>query len=295
MPEIARYQLASGGKRLRALIPVLLAERLAGEGESALPLGVALELLHNGTLVHDDLQDGDTVRRGLPSVWTAWDPAQAINSGSWLFFRALKLAHEHPKAAVIVPYILDAMIAIVSGQAQEFQLQQPVDASDHIPASLANWHAMADGKTAALFGVAARCGALVANADHDDAASFGRNLGLMFQIQDDLLDLVGNKGRNARATDLCEGKISYPVAWALSEAPAGPDVETIRRVVTTPRAETTDDQVSEGLAALEATGAIAETARAVAEYGRTLSSHPLCDKLPGLVAAVLAPVRHVLP
>src|SRR5215831_8065429 len=82
--EMLSYQLASRGKRLRALLPVWGAANLGGRPEDALDVGVGLELLHNATLVHDDLQDGDRYRRGVPTVWHRWGAVQAINAGNAL-------------------------------------------------------------------------------------------------------------------------------------------------------------------------------------------------------------------
>ncbi|MEC9071791.1 MAG: polyprenyl synthetase family protein, partial [Myxococcota bacterium] len=87
--RMSAFHLETGGKRLRGMIPLVVAANLGGDPEEALEIGVALELLHNATLVHDDLQDGDEVRRGAPAIWARWGAAQAINTGDALYFHGL--------------------------------------------------------------------------------------------------------------------------------------------------------------------------------------------------------------
>lgn len=292
----ARYHLATGGKRLRALLPVWVCANLGGDPSDALDLGVGLELLHNATLVHDDLQDGDTHRRGRPAVWTRWGAAQAINVGDALFFRGLSRVASAPRGLAFVPQALAAMSDVIGGQALEFQLQLPTSDPDHLAPSLASWERMAAGKTAALF--AACIGAGVVAAGLDEAARgaagrFGRRVGLLFQVQDDLLDLVGDKGRGQRATDIAEGKISFPVAWAVEHG----DAEAVARlleIVRSPRAETSPPMVEEALALLNRLGAIEATIAWIRAESAQADADPLAAAVPRLVARLLDPVRHVL-
>lgn len=296
LERAARYHLGTGGKRLRALLPIWVCEGLGGRGEDAVPLGVGFELLHNATLVHDDLQDGDAFRRGAPAVWTRWGAAQAINVGNALFFRGLEAMREAPCGPALFPSAFAAMLEIVAGQALEFQLQLPRADPDHVPATLASWTRMASGKTAALFAVCVAAGVRAAGGDAgacDAGADFGRRLGLLFQVQDDLLDLVGDKGRDQRATDIAEGKVSYPVAW-VADHHRGVEAERLLAIVGAPRAETSPAMIAEALELLQRLGAIDATARYVREEAARASADPLGPALPGLVARVLEPVRHAL-
>ena len=292
----ARYHLATGGKRLRALLPPWVCANLGGDPADALDLGVGFELLHNATLVHDDLQDGDTQRRGQPAVWARCGAAQAINVGDALFFRGLERIANAPRGGAFLPEAFTAMSAVIGGQALEFQLQLPPADPLHLTPRLASWERMAGGKTAALFAACIRAGAFAARRDDTGcaaAAAFGRRVGLLFQVQDDLLDLVGDKGRGQRATDLAEGKISFPVAWAVEHA-APAAVDRLLAVVRAPRAETTPAMVQDALDLLDQTGAIAATIAWLRSEAAHAEADPMADSVPGFVERVLDPVRHVL-
>ncbi|TNF24236.1 MAG: polyprenyl synthetase family protein [Deltaproteobacteria bacterium] len=292
----ARYHLATGGKRLRALLPVWICGNLGGRSEDALDFGVGFELFHNATLVHDDLQDGDTHRRGQDVVWVRWGVPQAINVGDALFFRALSRITSAPRGASLVPAALDAMAAVICGQALEFQLQLPANDPSHLAATLASWERMAAGKTAALFAICMRAGVFAAGGDaaaEASAAAFGRHVGLLFQVQDDLLDLVGDKGRGERATDIAEGKISFPVAWAAEHGEAGRTARLLE-IVRTPRGETSRAMMDEALDLLEQTGAIAATIDWIRSATAEAEANPLFGAVPGFVERILDPIRHVL-
>lgn len=289
----ARYHFDTGGKRIRAILPPLLASNLrASEAalDEALTLGVALELVHNGTLVHDDLQDGDTARRGMPTVWARYGMAQAVNVGTAMLLLGLsRVLSTRPGPGLIADVNL-AILHIVEGQALEFELQ-----GSESP-TVAQWERMAAGKTGALFGACFIAGVAAAGGSgraRDAAWAFGVELGVFFQLQDDLLDLVGDKGRDAVATDLAEGKISWPVAWCREHAEAGL-AGRLLQIVKTPREATTPEMVSEALSLLHRSGAIAAATDTLTRSARALLSAPWCEVVPGVVERVIAPVRHVL-
>lgn len=286
----ARYHLDTGGKRLRALLPPWICNNLGGDPTNALALGVAFELVHNGTLVHDDLQDGDTHRRGLPTVWARFGMPQAVNVGTALLLLGLAEVLKTPAGPRLIADVNLAVLGIVEGQALEFELHT---AAEPTPAA---WERMARGKTGDLFGACFLGGARAAglgDADSDAIAELGRELGVFFQLQDDLLDLVGDKGRELPATDLAEGKISWPVAWAKQHA-AAPQSDRLMAIVRAPRGDTTAAMVEEALALLHATGAIAACIAEVERRARALLAAPFIVAVPGLVQRVLAPIAHVL-
>src|SRR5512140_1316553 len=119
--EMSAYHLATGGKRLRALLPVWVCGNLGGRPESALDLGAGLELLHNATLIHDDIQDGDTHRRGRATVWHRWGIPQAINAGDALVFRALERIAHAPAGPRVLPVVCGTMVRLIEGQARDLQ------------------------------------------------------------------------------------------------------------------------------------------------------------------------------
>lgn len=227
--EMARYHLGwtidsfgderSRGKMMRPLVALESARAIAGNDgvNRALPLSAAIELLHNFTLIHDDIQDNSPVRRHRPTVWTNWGVAQAINAGDALYAAAhiaLTSAIESGTPAELVVALLrgfDATtIEIVSGQVLDLQFEsrQDVQPDEYI--------AMITGKTARIVEFAAGGGAWIAGADDDVAAAFGEfglALGLGFQVQDDLLGTFGasaNTGK-AAADDIRRKKQSLPV------------------------------------------------------------------------------------
>lgn len=217
--EFLRYHLETGGKRLRALIPLLVAEALGAPPHPFYPFAAACELTHNATLVHDDLQDGDTHRRGRPTVWAQFSPAQALNLGDALFHHALALTAglELPPARclALVERQLAATLAVIDGQAREYAFRAAG------PPALADYVAMVERKTAALFALPLAGAAELADAPPKTVAALAeaaRPLGVLFQIQDDLLDLYGDKGRAAPAGDIREGKYSLPVVFTLERA-----------------------------------------------------------------------------
>ncbi|MEZ4268155.1 MAG: polyprenyl synthetase family protein [Myxococcota bacterium] len=293
---MGRAHMATGGKRLRALVPCWIAENLAGAGARAMDLGVGLELIHNATLVHDDLQDGDTHRRGEETLWRRFGEAQAINAGDGLYFLGMDIIAGAPDGAALVQPVSKAMLRVIEGQVMEFQLQLPPGDPAHLGVSGAAWERMAGGKTGALFGACFRAGAVAGGwrgAEADAAARYGESLGLLFQVQDDYLDLVGDKGRDLRGSDLAEGKLSFPVVWAFENA-SPPLAAELRAVVSTPREGTDDAMVARGIALLEECGALDATATWLREALDDASRGPVAALVPGLAEQILAPVRHAL-
>lgn len=297
---MGRFHLATGGKRLRALLPIWICHNLGGDAAKAVGPGIGLELLHNATLVHDDVQDRDEVRRGQPTIWRRWGDAQAINSGDALYFQGIRsissgrgLSAE--EALRCVEIASASLLRLIAGQAMEFQLQRPKEDPNHLESSLENYTQMARGKTAALFAACFGIGAVVAGAPDKvgGAMDLGEKIGLLFQVQDDYLDLVGEKGRDRRGSDLAEGKLSFPVLWALTHSNPS-DISRISAIVTAPRAETTDAMLQEGITLLKQCGALDATARWLLAAGEEINADPLSWVVPGLSTQILRPVAHAL-
>jgi hydroxymethylglutaryl-CoA reductase len=256
LSTMCRYHMETGGKRLRALLPMLVAEALDADGDRALPLGAACEMLHNATLVHDDLQDGDMVRRGRMTVWNRFGVPQAINLGDAMFYFSVLLCQRIEAPAIIreklSKRLLVETLRVIDGQEKEFALKGKEDVT------LDDYFAMVEGKTSGLFalpmaGAAELCGApeeLIAGLQ--EAA---RHLGVLFQIQDDTLDLYGDKGRDTKATDIAEGKRSALVVHAFGEADAE-QVRWLKRVLDKDRSETTPAEIDRALKLLESTGSL---------------------------------------
>jgi geranylgeranyl diphosphate synthase type I len=207
------------GKMIRPLIAVYAARAVGGveEAEAAVPLAAAIELLHNFTLIHDDIQDNSPSRRHRPTVWAKWGEAQAINAGDALFAAAHLALLEASEAGVPSAVVIDLIrgfdattIEIVSGQVLDLQFEQRQDVTS------AEYIRMITGKTARIVEFAAGGGAWVGGAEADLAghlAAFGLALGLGFQVQDDLLGAFGASVETGKATadDIRRKKQSLPV------------------------------------------------------------------------------------
>ncbi|MFT3767303.1 MAG: polyprenyl synthetase family protein [Minicystis sp.] len=292
--EMIDYHLSAGGKRLRAILPAWVCHNLGGTAEEAIDLGVGLELIHNATLAHDDIQDGDTHRRGRTTAWRRYGVAQAINLGDALIFEAFARIARAPAAPRLFEHISRALTRTVEGQAADLAQQLPE--RRECPPSEREWMEMARGKTGALLGACVRAGAVAAGADEalaESAARYGEDIGLLFQVQDDYLDLVGDKGRERRGSDLVEGKLSYPIVWALEHgAPA--TVAPIRALLARSRDARTWEMADAALDALARANALDATADWLRAAAVAAEAHPLAAAVPGLAARCLAPVAHAL-
>ncbi len=265
LPAMCDYHLATGGKRLRALLPLLVADVLGEDPRGVIPFAAACEILHNATLVHDDLQDGDETRRGQPAVWVKYGEARAINLGDAMLYYTMLLAQELEGPAElklrIQRRILRETLRVIDGQEREFLLQ-----TEDRPRR-EGYFAMVEGKTSGLFALPVAGAALLCGASDelvDALAESASHLGVLFQIQDDLLDLYGDKGRDFVGSDIAEGKISALVVHALEHASAE-ESEWLRALLRRDRADVDQDDVNSVLDLFERTGA---KAAAFAEIDR---------------------------
>nr|BAA82615.1 farnesyl, geranylgeranyl, geranylfarnesyl, hexaprenyl, heptaprenyl diphosphate synthase (SelF-HepPS) [Synechococcus elongatus] len=227
LDEPVRYALASGGKRLRPLITLLAAEACGSSPADAAPVAAAVEILHNFTLIHDDIMDRSPLRRGRPTVYRAWDDATAILAGDTMMGIAYRLLSEHYPAEVcqhLVAECSSAFVDVCIGQAEDlaFRTMPSVTMDDYLR--------MIGRKTARLFATAAVAGGIVARAPHDVLAAlrtYGTALGMAFQIRDDVLDLFGSPefGKEL-GQDLREGKKTFPTLSAAAHATDPNDLAT---------------------------------------------------------------------
>ncbi|GIW12744.1 MAG: dimethylallyltransferase [Tepidiforma sp.] len=214
---------SGGGKRLRPLLCLEVAAALGAAPEAALPGAVAVELVHNFSLVHDDIQDGDVLRHGRPTAWKLVGQAQAINLGNFLYTRGLRQLAECdlPGAAAALDMLFVAVERMVAGQWEDIAFESAGRVSE------SEYLAMVEGKTGALLGAAAGIGAALAGADPLLAGQFrlwGERLGLAFQVHDDYLGTWGNAAETGKSTssDIVRRKRTLPVVYALSRRADGP-------------------------------------------------------------------------
>jgi geranylgeranyl diphosphate synthase type I len=210
------------GKRIRPLLVLLSASAAGGDWKKAMPGAAAVELVHNFSLVHDDIQDRSPTRRGRATVWKLWGIAQAINAGDALFALA-QLTVLGLGETVAVETGLEASrvlqqtcLHLTQGQFLDLYYEERQDLS------IADYWPMVEGKTAALLAACTQIGALAARADPACAGTyrrFGERLGLAFQVQDDLLGIWGDAALTGKSTesDLVSGKKSLPVLYGLGQ------------------------------------------------------------------------------
>ena len=219
----------SGGKRLRPLLCLLVTEAVGGSMGHAMPAAVALELLHNFSLVHDDIEDNSDTRRGRPALWKIWGIPQAINVGDGLFAATRVVMSQLAKKGVRPLQVLEAIrafdaacLALTEGQFLDMSFEERTNVT------LDEYQQMIRGKTAALISVSCRLGAIIGGASAeviDHYARFGQYLGLAFQIQDDWLGVWGEKSITGKPVgdDIRERKKNYPIVYALEQFEASGD------------------------------------------------------------------------
>lgn len=225
--DIAQYLIAGGGKRIRPLLLLLSAKALGCTSHSRIRLGAVVEMLHTATLVHDDIIDEANTRRGRPSSNTTWGNSKCVLAGDWLYMQSFATALEERNFRV-----LDLLISLTQ-QMVEGELLQ-IEKLGHL-INEEEYFDLIFRKTACLFKVSMQLGAAIVRADdqvESQLGEYGRNLGLAFQIVDDVLDLTAAEDVLGKpvASDLREGKATLAVIHAL-ERGTGADREAIRTVL----------------------------------------------------------------
>lgn len=298
---IGSEHLASGGKRLRARLALGAVEALGGNRAAGIPWAAACELLHNATLLHDDVQDGDRVRRGSTAVWVRHGLAQAINAGDLMLMLPYSVLDELWVSDGLkwrLTHVLAANAeAIVRGQSNELDLLA------HDKLDWASYSAASEGKTAALFGLPVQGGALLAGrspAEADLLAQPFRRLGVLFQIQDDVLDLYGDKGRDVIGSDLYEGKVSALVVEHLRLHPQ--DRDWLVGILAAPRTDTNPADVAEAMRRFRDEGALDAVWDRMEAIEHEIDAWPslvrerrLHAVANALIAKAIAPIAHTAP
>jgi len=227
----AGHLMFAGGKRLRPLLIVLSARLCGFDDPFVYKFAGIFEYLHTATLLHDDVVDGGTVRRGKPVTHSIWDAPTAVLTGDFLLARALSIASETQNPRII------SVVAEVTEQMAEGEIYQ-LDKKGDLSFSEAEYMDVIFRKTGVLIQGACRTGAMLANArpQWESALSdYGRNMGIVFQIADDILDYIADARELGKAVgaDLKEGKLTLPVIYALKQADPGDRAE-MEGIITRP-------------------------------------------------------------
>jgi len=264
IPALAEHLISAGGKRLRPLIAIAAARLCGGEGDAPLKLAAAVEFIHTATLLHDDVVDGSKLRRGKVAAHLIWGGASSVLVGDFLFARAFELMVETGSLRVL------DILSKASGVIAEGEVLQLIRAHD-VNLDTATYLEIIAAKTAELFAAAAEAGAVAAGASEAHVAAlraYGLNLGLAFQLADDVLDYGGaaeTLGKNA-GDDFREGKVTLPLLLAIARS--GPREATFwERAVG--RLEQTEADFRRAREIIVGTGARDAALDAAADYAET--------------------------
>jgi octaprenyl-diphosphate synthase len=289
IPEVTAHLVEAGGKRLRPMLTLAAAQLLGGAGERAVKLAATVEFIHTATLLHDDVVDESTRRRGRPTANLLWDNKSSVLVGDYLFARSFQLMTECDSLAVM------AVLANASAVIAEGEVLQ-LTAAQNLATTEAIYLQVIRGKTAALFAAACEVGAMVAGgspAQVDAMRAYGDALGIAFQMADDLLDYGGTTaiGKNT-GDDFRERKLTLPVIRAVA---AADDAERAFWVRVIEKGDQRDGDLDEALALMRRHGTLEATraeANRWADVARAalavMPEHPVKGMLGDLAAYVVA-------
>jgi geranylgeranyl diphosphate synthase, type II len=264
--EPMKYILDGGGKRIRPMLLILCCEAVGGKADEALNAATAIEILHNFTLVHDDIMDNADTRRGRETIHKKWDRDTAILAGDGLIGYAYKslLQTKSDRIQDVAKSFTEAIIEVCEGQSydKDFELRKKVKIDEYIM--------MIDKKTSELLKCCAEIGALIGNASQgeiDALKLYALYTGLAFQIQDDLLDITADEKKFGKRTggDLYEGKKTYLLLKAIEVATETEDKEFLH-YITENKGVKNDAEVQKAKEIYEKYGVIENAAKKVEEY-----------------------------
>ena len=229
IPEVAHHLIDSGGKRFRPLLLLICARLYRYHGESRFPMAAAMEFIHTATLLHDDVIDQATIRRGKTSANNVFGNAVSVLVGDFLCFKSFRLLTEVGNLDILQ---LISRIAYIMSEGEVFQLIKRGD----INLTEEEYLTIIEKKTAVLISAACATGAILGSASPEkiDAMSqFGKNIGMAFQITDDILDYTGKEQEFGKSIgkDLEEGKITLPLIFAIKQSSAE-EKDKIKEIIT---------------------------------------------------------------
>jgi octaprenyl-diphosphate synthase len=229
IPEVAHHLIDSGGKRFRPLLLLICARLYRYHGESRFPMAAAMEFIHTATLLHDDVIDQATIRRGKTSANNVFGNAVSVLVGDFLCFKSFRLLTEVGNLDILQ---LISRIAYIMSEGEVFQLIKRGD----INLTEEEYLTIIEKKTAVLISAACATGAILGSASPEkiDALSqFGKNIGMAFQITDDILDYTGKEQEFGKSIgkDLEEGKITLPLIFAIKQSSAE-EKDKIKEIIT---------------------------------------------------------------
>ena len=292
IPELAGHLIAGGGKRMRPMLTLACANLLGYPGTRHYKLAAAVEFIHTATLLHDDVVDGSGMRRGRRTANLIWGNPASVLVGDFLFSRAFELMVEDGSLKVL-RILSHASAVIAEGEVEQLTAQRQIGTDEdqylHIIGS----------KTAALFAAACRVAPVVAEAGEDDELAleaYGRNLGIAFQLSDDVIDYASDSETMGKGVgdDFRDGKMTLPVILAYARGSEN-DRSFWRSAIGGQR--TSDEDLAEAIALLRSTDALSDTIERARQYGRraidALAKFPASKAKAALIEAAEFAVARV--
>jgi geranylgeranyl diphosphate synthase type I len=258
------------GKFLRPTLCLLVFEALTGSYQDALPVAAAIEMIHNFTLIHDDVEDNDLQRHGRPTAWAIWGKPLAINIGDYLYTLAFHCLHQldltkFPPERVlsVLRLVSESCLVLTTGQDLDLRFEQVQDVSTEM------YLDMVYRKTGALLEAAVLSGAILGAGDSEileNYRAFARNIGIAFQVRDDILGIWGDSAMTgkSRDNDLRRKKKTLPVIYTLNEI-SGPSKKTLKLFYNAP-GPLSDEQIQVVRACLEQARAYQYTQKLADHY-----------------------------
>jgi octaprenyl-diphosphate synthase len=262
IPELAHHLIDSGGKRIRPMLTLGAAALCGYQGEGHVKLAASVEFMHTATLLHDDVVDESDLRRGKVAARILWGNEASVLVGDFLLGQAFKMMVEVGSMGCL-RVLSNAAVVIAEGEVMQISVAKNTSTTED------EYLAVINAKTAALFSAAAEVGAIIAErpANEQNALrSFGKNLGLAFQLVDDALDYSGEQAKLGKSVgdDFREGKITLPVVLSYRRGNA---VEQAFWQRTLQEGELSDDDLDKAIAFLKKSGALDDTIQRARHYG----------------------------
>jgi octaprenyl-diphosphate synthase len=292
IPELAGHLIAGGGKRMRPMLTLACANLLGYPGTRHYKLAASVEFIHTATLLHDDVVDGSGMRRGRRTANLIWGNPASVLVGDFLFSRAFELMVEDGSLKVL-RILSHASAVIAEGEVEQLTAQRQVETDED------QYLAIISAKTAALFAAACRVAPVVAEAGEDDELAleaYGKNLGIAFQLSDDVIDYASDAETMGKGVgdDFRDGKMTLPVILAYARG-SEDDRAFWRAAIGGQRIS--DDDLAKATSLLRSTDALSDTIERARQYGRraidALAKFPASKTKAALVEAAEFAVARV--
>ena len=263
IPELAGHLIAGGGKRMRPMLTLACASLLGYPGTRHHKLAAAVEFIHTATLLHDDVVDGSGTRRGRRTANLIWGNPASVLVGDFLFSRAFELMVEDGSLKVL-RILSHASAVIAEGEVEQLTAQRRIDTGED------QYLTIVTAKTAALFAAACRVAPIVAEASEDAEfalEAYGRNLGIAFQLTDDIIDYASDAETMGKGVgdDFRDGKMTLPVILAYAR---GSDADRAFWRAAIAGDRVSDEDLAHAIRLVKSTGALDDTLERARQYGR---------------------------